>query len=95
MAMTFKMVSCFSLPSTSGTTQPSELPGTAGSSSVHALQEICPGASLSDIESALAVCNGDAHEAVQQLLGNVFIVYFFTLSDQHNSTQKQELNVHK
>jgi len=51
------------------------LPGSIGSSSVHALQEICPSASFSEIQSALAVCNGDADEAAQQLLGN-FLVYF-------------------
>lgn len=61
-----------SLPSTSGTTQPTELPGVDGSSNVHALQEICPSASLFDIQSALNASNGDADEAAQQLLGNVF-----------------------
>lgn len=65
-----------SLPSTSGTTQPSELPGAVGSLSVHALQEICPSASLSEIQIALAVSNGDADEAAQQLLGNVLTVYY-------------------
>ena len=65
-----------SLPSTSGTAQPSELPGAVNSLSVHALQEICPSASLSEIQSALAVSNGNADEAAQQLLGNVFTAYY-------------------
>ena len=65
-----------SLPSTSGTTQPSVLPGAVGSLSVHALQEICPSASLSEIQIALAVSNGDADEAAQQVLGNVLTVYY-------------------
>ena len=62
-------------PSTSGTSQPSDLPGSIGSSSVHALQEICPSATLLDIQSALTVCNGDPDEAAQKLLGN-FLIYF-------------------
>ena len=64
------------MPSTSGTAQPSELPGAVNSLSVHALQEICPSASLSEIQIALAVSNGDADEAAQQLLGNVLTVYY-------------------
>lgn len=81
MTLLFKMVLInfgffLSLPSTSETIQPSELPGAVGSLSVHALQEICPSASLSEIESALAVSNGDADEAAQQLLGNVFTAYY-------------------
>ena len=64
------------MPSTSGTAQPSELPVAVGSLSVHALQEICPSPSLSEIQSALAVSNGNAHEAAQQLLGNVLTVYY-------------------
>ena len=71
------MIFFFSLPGTSGTTQPSELPCAIGSLSVHALQEICPSASWSDIQSALAVSNGDADEAAQHLLGSVFILLLF------------------
>ena len=64
------------MPSTSGTTRPSVLPGAVGSLSVHVLQEICPSASFSEIQIALAISNGDADEASQQLLGNVLTVYY-------------------
>ena len=80
MTLLFKMVLIYFeysfTCSTSGTAQPSELPGAVGSLRFHALQEICPSASLSEIQSALAASNGNADEAAQQLLGNVLTVYY-------------------
>ena len=70
------------MPSASGTAQPSELPGAVGSSSLHLLQEICPSASLSEIQRALAASNGDADEAAQQLLGNILTVDYVLFDSQ-------------